>query len=284
MARQARPRRNAYLLREDRHQGQHLTRTVLMKLYSAWGRAPLTAAPRAGVPVCRGAHAGCGGSTEKIIRQRLASRFVRTSRAHRSWGTRDGSVRSSVRIRQFLRWAKSRSTGTRPTARTCLASSWPGVNLWVRPAVQPVTIKKSRMPLSRPQKPRSALPVRRLVRMEGAVDQDHLPALLGGLPHGTHLRRLPDPLFFEFARFHTARGDPFRQFGLQHAQIRRRPSGRSGQEPASRVLTGSCVGKMRFQHQSPSQQCCRVADPRCRARTQSDSTTGDHMPPPCSAP
>ncbi len=51
-----------------------------------------------------------------------------------------GSVRSLVKVRQFLRWAKPCSTGARPTARTRLASFWPGVSLWARVAAKPVTI------------------------------------------------------------------------------------------------------------------------------------------------
>jgi len=81
---------------------------------------------RAGVTGARNIHAGRGRkSSVKIIRQR-PSRFVRTSRARRSWVARAGLVRSLVRIRQFLRWAKLCSTGARPTARTRLASFCPG--------------------------------------------------------------------------------------------------------------------------------------------------------------
>lgn len=65
------------------------------------------AGQRAGVTDPRAIRAGLGREpTEKIIRQRLISRFVRTSRARRRWVARAGSVRSLVRIRQFLRWAK----------------------------------------------------------------------------------------------------------------------------------------------------------------------------------
>jgi hypothetical protein len=46
----------------------------------------------------------------------LTSRFVRTSRARRRRVAWAGSVRSLVRVRQLLRWAKPCSTGARPTA------------------------------------------------------------------------------------------------------------------------------------------------------------------------
>lgn len=80
----------------------------------SWGGSPRpcalscrqleVAAQRAGVPGPRGTRAGRGREpTEKAIRQRLTSRFVRTSRARRSRVARAGSVRSLVRIRQLLR-------------------------------------------------------------------------------------------------------------------------------------------------------------------------------------
>ncbi|PNG89824.1 hypothetical protein SMF913_25289 [Streptomyces malaysiensis] len=54
------------------------------------------------------------------------------------------------------------------------------------------------------------------------------------VPLGPRLHQLFGQRFFEFVRFRTARGDPFQQFGIQHASDRRRPSDRHGKERADR--------------------------------------------------
>ncbi len=97
---------------------------------------------------------------------------VRRARRRRvAWA---GAMRSVVRVRQFFRWANPCSTGARPTARTRLASFWPGVSLWVRVAWKPVTIAL-RTSLSRPRKPRSA----RAPRPAARVGQDVVVAGCG---------------------------------------------------------------------------------------------------------
>lgn len=66
------------------------------------GRAPTPSDPAAQVRPARCVHQ----AARLIVRQRLTSRFVSTSRARKRPVARAGSVRSLVRVRHILRWAK----------------------------------------------------------------------------------------------------------------------------------------------------------------------------------
>jgi hypothetical protein len=55
------------------------------------------------------------------------------------------------------------------------------------------------------------------------------------VPFGPHFRQLFGQLVFEFVQFRTPRGDPFQQFGIQHAPDRRGPTILSGEEPDAQL-------------------------------------------------
>lgn len=61
------------------------------------------------------------------------------------------------------------------------------------------------------------------------------------VPLSPHRFQLLGQLFFEFVQFRAARGDPFQQFGVQHAQNRRKRPPRSEQEPDGQ-LPASAAG------------------------------------------
>ncbi|MFF7803166.1 transposase [Streptomyces olivaceus] len=102
----------AFGLRRSRYRGH--SKTHLQHLLTAAGmslRQLEFAGRRPGMTDARGTRAGRGREpTQKIIHQRLISRFVRTSRTRRRRVARAGSVRSLVRIRSTAAHQQSRQT------------------------------------------------------------------------------------------------------------------------------------------------------------------------------